>query len=310
MKSLLTCLLACLALSPALVRAELHYADKTDLQVRHDMRSNRASRDQYRIRYYPSLSLSAYSSWSLNAFAVTGDDFSASHNTFGESDQGVHVRRLYLRHQADYGKTEFGVIPTYKGRVSSSGLSKDGWIEGLRHVRLLPDDSQLELVVGQLNNTQPGRALSLPDKADYIELEYSARIDQSQSYEFSLERMTGGNFARAEYRHRFTSGRTAFAELVHRLDESGTKAVVGLSGEFHLGQYPVSFFTHYSYVSDGLGARAELTEDFLGTGHGASAEFDGVLSHQHRLDWFVRIDVIDSVSRLLTGIKLSFAHGQ
>lgn len=43
-----------------------------------------------------------------------------------------------MRHTGSYGKTEFGVTPSYKGPVASSGLSKDRWIEGMRHVRHLP----------------------------------------------------------------------------------------------------------------------------------------------------------------------------
>jgi len=44
----------------------------------------------------------------------------------------------------------------------------------------------------------------------------------------------------------------------------------------------------------------------LGTGHGGSLEFSGVLSEKHDVEWFIRADVVDSVSRLLAGVKLSF----
>ncbi len=82
-----------------------------------DNRSNRPSREQYRLRYYPSLAIT--SAWSVNSFVVTGDDFSSSHNTFGSDNTDyLYARRLYLRHETDSGKTELGVIPTYKGRVA------------------------------------------------------------------------------------------------------------------------------------------------------------------------------------------------
>ena len=94
------------------------FSQKLDIQVRYDNRSNRPSREQYRLRYYPSIALNA--SWSINSFIVTGEDFSSSHNTFGkESTDYLYARRLYLRHETHSGKTELGVIPTYKGRVSS-----------------------------------------------------------------------------------------------------------------------------------------------------------------------------------------------
>ncbi|GGW90543.1 hypothetical protein [Alteromonas halophila] len=286
------------------VAATPGYSHNLDVQVRLDNRSNRAHREQYRLRYYPSVTFSENSAWSLNSFVVSGDDFSSSHNTFGsDNTDRIYVRRLFVRHTGDYGKTEAGVIPTYKGRVSSSGLSKDGWIEGLRHVRYLPNDSALELVVGQLHNTNPANALSTPDDLDYIELEYSARMGQAQSFEISAERMTNGNFLRGEYRWRFSNEATVFVELIKRLDKDETKTVMGLSGQWQMGNYPLEYFAHYSYVSEGFGPRAELTEDFLGTGHGMSAELEGELWSDWQLDWFVRLDVVDSVSRVLTGVK-------
>lgn len=305
--ALLTILTACLFTTP--VNGDVTYSDDIDLQLRFDERSNRDHRTQYRLRYYPSVQLDNNNHWSLNGFIVTGDDFGASHNTLGNSTSDhLHLRRLYMRHTGTYGKTEFGVIPTYKGRVSSSGLSKDGWIEGARYVRQLADDDALELVVGQLDSTDPANALTLPDKLDYVELEYSARIGQAESFEVSIERMTGGNFVRGEYRWKFDDSHTVFIELVQRLDEDATKTVAGISGRWHAGKTPLRFFTHYSYVSEGFGPRAELTEDFLGTGHGFSGEIEGTLVSGWDLDWFLRIDVVDSVSRLLTGIKVAFSH--
>ena len=52
------------------------FSQKLDIQVRYDDRSNRPSREQYRLRYYPSLAIT--SSWSVNSFVVTGDDFSST----------------------------------------------------------------------------------------------------------------------------------------------------------------------------------------------------------------------------------------
>ena len=49
------------------------FSQKLDIQVRYDNRSNRPSREQYRLRYYPSLAIT--SAWSVNSFVVTGDDF-------------------------------------------------------------------------------------------------------------------------------------------------------------------------------------------------------------------------------------------
>jgi len=285
------------------------FTHELDVQVRYDNRSNRPSREQYRLRYYPSFSFSE--TWSLNSFVVTGDDFSSSHNTFGgDTADHLYARRLYLRHQDNSGKTEFGIIPTYKGRVSSTGLSKDGWIAGIRHVRLLKNNSALEVVVGQLGDPQASEAFNIGSEDEYIEIEYSARMGERHSYEVSVERILQGSFLRTEYRYRLNDTDTVFFELVQRTDQAAAKVVLGSSGEFSasIGEshYPIEYFAYYSYIDTIFGPRAELIEDFLGTGHGGSLEFSGVASEKHDLEWFVRVDVVDSISRLLAGVKVSF----
>ena len=308
--SIFICVYLCGSLSEACAEdITPSFSQKLDIQVRYDNRSNRPSREQYRLRYYPSLAIT--SAWSVNSFVVTGDDFSSSHNTFGSDNTDyLYARRLYLRHETDSGKTELGVIPTYKGRVSSTGLSKDGWITGVRHVRQLQNDTAIELVVGQLANAEASEAFNIGGEDEYFEIEYSAKMGQQHSYEASFERMLNGTFARAEYRLRINEQDTAFIELVQRTDESAAKVVVGTSGEFAASafntSYPIEYFAYYSYIDSSFGERAELIEDFLGTGHGGSLEFSGVLSEKHDVEWFIRADVVDSVSRLLAGVKLSF----
>jgi len=285
----------------------INYSHKLDVQVRHDERSNRPSRNQYRLRFYPRITFTSDSRWSLNSFVVTGDSFASSHNTFGsDTTNYLHARRLFLAVEDENGKTEFGVIPTYKGRVSSSGLSKDGWITGIRNVSTLANDSALEIVIGQLGDVNAGDALDFDKQDDYIEIEYSAKMGQRHSYEISAERMTRSNFLRAEYRFKYSNYNTLFIEGINLIGSDSAKIVVGVQGEVLFDDYPIEYFSHYSYVSNAFGPRAELTEDFLGTGHGMSAEFSGVLFKQFDTEWFVRIDVIDSVSRVLTGVKVSF----
>ncbi|MBQ4829202.1 hypothetical protein J8L84_07930 [Alteromonas sp. MMG017] len=289
------------------VGESLSFSQKLDMQFRFDERSDRDHRSQYRMRYYPSISLSSDDAWSLNSFVVTGESFASSHNTFGsETSDHLYARRLYLRYEFSEGKMEAGIIPTYKGRVSSSGLSKDGWIKGMRSVYALQKDSEIELVIGELDNTNANSAFDSFHQLNYVELEYSAKMGQTHSYEVSVERMTDSNFVRGEYRWQYNPSHTLFVESVQQLSSSSSKFVIGLSGKTSMGNYPLSYFSHYSYVSEGFGPRAELTEDFLGTGHGASAEISGDITLINDTEWFIRADVVDSVSRLLAGIKVSF----
>jgi len=297
--------IAFLSFAPFLLAAPLsaqEFNQKLDVQLRADDRSSRDVRYQYRLRYYPQLQFD--DTWSVNGFAATGDEFGSSHNTIDDGNADyLYLRRLFVRHEGDYGKTELGVIPTFKGRVSSSGLSKDGWIKGLRHVRALGDDN-LEIVVGQLTSLDPSRAFKAPEDLDYIEIEYSARINDKWSYEVSAERMTQANFLRSELRYNLASNAIIFGEIVTRIDERKVKTVLGLEGEFMLQDYPLEYFAHYSYVSEDFGLRAELTEDFLGTGNGFSGELSGDIPNS-RFGWFTRFDEVSERTRFLLGIKWS-----
>lgn len=280
------------------------YQQRLDVQLRYDNRTNNADRSQYRIRFYPQFNINA--DWSLHSFVVTGDDFSSSHNTFGEtnSDQ-ISVRRLYLRRTNSLGKTEFGVIPTYKGRVSSTGMSKDGWFQGLRHVYETEPGTQLEVVVGAIHSTNPEQALSIADELNLFEIEYSAVLNEQHSMELGVERVMGGNYIRGEWRYQPQPDQVWFIEYLRRVDRTERKLVLGTENQFSIGGYPVDFYAYYAYVSEDFGLRAELTEDFLDTGHGASVELSGALPLAE-LEWFSRIDVVDSTKRLLAGVKRSF----
>lgn len=114
----------------------------------------------------------------------------------------------------------------------------------------MQDDSQFEVVVGQLENLNPARALDAPNEIDYIELEYSARMGQRNSFELSIERMTEANFLRAEYRYQMNADHLVFAEWVKRAANTQSKVILGLKGEFTVWEQPIEYFSYYSYVSD------------------------------------------------------------
>ncbi|BFT31924.1 hypothetical protein D210916BOD24_31000 [Alteromonas sp. D210916BOD_24] len=177
-------------------------------------------------------------------------------------------------------------------------------------MRNLPNNSALEVVIGQLGDDQAHSSFTVGGESPYVEIEYSAKMRQRHSYEIGAERMLRGSFLRSEYRYRFSEKNTVFIEMVQRVDASAAKWVIGTSGEFSLSNkyftYPVEYFAYYANIDKAFGPRAQLIEDFIGTGHSGSVEFTGYLSQQHNLEWFLRGDVVDSVSRILIGIKLSF----
>ncbi|MCC2607495.1 hypothetical protein [Planctobacterium marinum] len=275
---------------------------RLDFSTRADFRSDKVPRYQYRVRFYPQLSFNE--NWSVNAFAVTGDEFSSSYNTFGaDENHRFYLRRFYLRHQSQYGKTELGSIPTYKGRVSSTGLSKDGWIAGIRHVRDVSAHNKVEIVVGELAHTQSPDAFHAINRIDYLEFELSARITDKLSYELGLERMLNENFLRAELRYQVAGEHIVAMELVDRTDNNHLKAVMILEGPMPIPNYQMDYFLYYSYVDASFGARAELTEDFVDFGHALTFELEGELIAQWGWDWFSKLELNEGQKRLQLGLK-------
>ncbi len=284
------------------------FSSKLDLSARLDDRSGKDLRWQYRVRFYPQYHFDQDKRWSVNGFAVTGDEFSSSHNTVdSDASQYFYLRRLYLRFQDGENKTEFGVIPTYKGRVSSTGLSKDGFIAGLRQV-LAMDNGKFEMVVGDLDDTRASHAFSAIDEVNYVEVEYSSIMDNQFAYELSADRVLGNNFARGELRYQPSDDTTYSSELIQRLDTSGRKWVFSVEHGLTLFDKPADLFAYYSYVDEDFGPRAELTEDFLATGHGIALELESQFSHQYPLAWFAKFELYEGNSRFQLGVKYSFSQ--
>ncbi|MFT4809110.1 MAG: hypothetical protein ACI9LX_002448 [Paraglaciecola sp.] len=280
---------------------------KLDTQLRFDDRSGRHERYQYRVRFYPSIILDDDKMWSFNAFAATGDDFSSSQNTLDDGNADLfYLRRAYLRHENDQGKTEIGILPTYKGRVSSTGLSKDGWIAGIRHVANF-SHGKFEVVLGELGDTRASRALDVSDDLNYVELEYSGKLSHQTSIEFSFERLLSSNFVTGEVRYQTASEVTFAVELIDKVDTNDFKFVASTEKTFDAYSQEWEVFAYYSYVSDSFGARAKLTEDFLAKGHGVAIEFESSFnlskSQFAPLNWFAKFETFEGNTRVQLGVK-------
>lgn len=280
------------------------FSSKLDISTRFDARHEKQPRYQYRVRWYPKYQFSN-DKWSLNGFAVTGDEFASSHNTFnGKSSQHFHLRRLYLKHEDNSGKTELGVLPTFKGRVSSTGLSKDGWISGIRHVRNLSDKMKIEAVIGELAHIDDP-ALQSIHSLDYMELELTTQLSPQWSYEIGYERMFNASFLKGEVKFSPTNTNSEYTlELINNLDTQQNKIVLSTSQEFTLWNQPIELFSYYSYVNEQFGTRAELTEDFVDFGHAFTLEVESPLISSWSMDWFSKLEFNQGQSRFQLGVKL------
>ena len=128
------------------------------LSLRLDERSEAGFRSQYRFRFEPSCSLSGM----VRALVSRSGDPTTLPHSIGENDDQMHVRRLFA-----IQATVLALSWAYKGRVSSTGLSQEGWIKGTRVV-MGTDPAQLEVVVGELGSTGARNALNAFEKLNYV----------------------------------------------------------------------------------------------------------------------------------------------
>ena len=225
------------------VRAQ--YSDEGDVSLRVDADSARNDRFQYRLRFSPRVQIS--DRWSVDAFIATGDEFTSANSTIDDNDDEIHVRHLFARYEMSAGKLEFGVIPPYKGRVSSTGLSKEGWIKGLRGVIAVPR-GRLELVAGELNDLRSSRALQLPDEVDYVEVEYSAELSDVWSYELAVEQLLDDVFFRGEVRYRIDDNKVVALETVRNRDRGEHRWVISIERPLPVLGKHVELFSFYTYA--------------------------------------------------------------
>ncbi len=283
--------------------ADAQFSHDSEFGMRLDSANEREPRWQYRLKFKPSYRFDER--WTVHAFFASGDDFDSAYNRINENDDEFHVRRLFGRYETEVGRIEFGVLPPFKGRVSSTGLSKEGWIKGARGV-LERKRGTLELVLGQLDDLRARTALSAPDELNYVELEFSGRVSEQWSYELGFEHMLDDDYLRTEVRFA-PQGSTAYTlEFVANLNEEARKVTLGLESTFLFATREIEWFTYYSYAPSDFGLRAELTEDFLEFGHAFAAEFSAPLKSAERVSWFINFELYEGRSRGKFGFDVDF----
>lgn len=284
------------------VASHAQLAHDSDLSVRLDDSSDRDLRGQYRLRIRPDYSFS--DNWSMHAFIATGDEFESAYNTIDDSDDQINVRRLFARYQVANGsKLEVGVIPPFKGRVSSTGLSKEGWIRGARGVWMTRSGA-VELVIGSLDDLRSSEALTADFDLDYFEFEYSGRLNEEWSFELGAERMFDSRFLRTEIRYAPAGSASIAGELIHNTTEGSSKVVLSTLRELSWSAQTIEWFTYYSYTGPDFGRRADLAEDFLEFGHALATKLEGGFKRFDRLGWFAELEVYENRSRLKLGFEL------
>lgn len=273
------------------------------LSARYDDTSTSEERGQYRLRLKPSYVID--SGISLHAFIATGDVYESAYNTIDDNDDEIHIRHLFARFKNDRGMLEFGSIPSFKERVSSTGLSKEGWVKGVRGV-LQQKSGAIEVVLGSLEDLRARDALSLPDDLNYVEVEYSGTYTDRWLYEIGVDRMLGDNFLRGEVLYETADGVTWSLEAIRNASRDANKFVVSMERAFRFGSQLVGWSSFYAYADEDFGSRAALTEDFLEFGHALASELSGAIAGSERWAWVATAEIYEESVRGQFEVEFTF----
>ena len=273
-----------------------------DLSFRIDERSDRSFRSQYRLRLKPEYAFD--NGWSVHGFIATGDKFDSAYNTIDDNDDDIYLRRLFARYERGDNKLELGVIPPYEGRVSSTGLSKEGWIRGVRGV-WGTQKGAIEIVVGDLEDSRASRAFSDNFEAGYIEVQYSGRLNDSWTFEIGGEELFDDNFVRGEIRYLAKSEAYWALEIIHNTSESDSQIILSTRRDIDRRNGAIEWFTYYSYTGSQFGTRAEFSEDFVDVGHSIVTKLKGGVFRLKRLQWFTEVEFYEETARLKAGVEFS-----
>ena len=118
--------------------------------------------------------------------------------------------------------------------------------------------------------------------------------------------MLGENYVRTELRLTTRSEYSWSAEIVHAFQSNSTKSTVSFLVPFSFAHGQLEWFTYYSYVPGEFGARAILTEDFLGFDHALGTQFEYRHAMLERVKWFAEFETGDARDRVKLGFELDF----
>jgi len=296
-------LLGLVALYASAANAEIRLERaKLSAPVRHDYRYDFDTGEVVRDRLQYQVGLSFLISlaqgkdggeFQFGGLIGTGNGYTSPWNTvanFNNDESGNHqinVRQIYAQWEYERWRTQLGVIPPVKGKVSETSLDKDGWIRGGRLIMPVRRQGQFELVVGTLDSLDDPNAFQPWAKANYYEVEWTHDWSKGWRTELGGVRLDKDRILRGELRYTATifGARTELAGEVLRNVQSRVWAHDWSIAQ-RLGS--VTLMNEYAYVPKELGLLGALSNDFFTFGHLWVLGVKGPLSTEGGLYWFGR----------------------
>lgn len=262
--------------------------------------------DEYYIMGLTSTGSSFTSRWeTVKDFRVTGEN-----RRFN-----LNLRQLYIQKEWENSRLQIGSVPTIKGKVSSTGLGSNGWIDGGRF-QFNVFSAIVEFVVGSLTDLNTPNFLDRSFKLNYFETEISKKVGDNTLAELSYERLNKDDYLRGEYRvNIYPSDKNyfqlTFESFVHLNNYSISYGITFESDllkwfDENLEEY-AELKVYFNHTDEKLGTRGFLTDDFYRFGNTLTVEATGKITPDKKIRWFSE-NYISKDPRFLIGLRIDLEN--
>jgi hypothetical protein len=262
--------------------------------------------DEYYIMGLTSTGSSFTSRWeTVKDFRVTGEN-----RRFN-----LNLRQLYIQKEWENSRLQIGSVPTIKGKVSSTGLGSNGWIDGGRF-QFNVFSAIVEFVVGSLTDLNTPNFLDRSFKLNYFETEISKKVGDNTLAELSYERLNKDDYLRGEYRvNIYPSDKNyfqlTFESFVHLNNYSISYGITFESDllkwfDENLEEY-AELKVYFNHTDERLGTRGFLTDDFYRFGNTLTVEATGKITPDKKIRWFSE-NYISKDPRFLIGLRIDLEN--
>lgn len=226
----------------------------------------------------------------------------------------LNLRQLYLQRDFSWGRVQLGAIPPVKGKVSSTGLASNGWIDGGRIVYELPWAS-VEFLAGSKADFNQPNLFEREMVLNFTETELNFTPSDNFKGEFSFEKLNEETYLRSEAGYTFMPGkRDELILTAEGLHNTGTKKwsyglTLATDPLVHIHSSLAGYVTmiaYYNYTDEKIGLRGELTDDFYVFGHSLTLEFEGPITADGKISWFFK-PIIAEEERFNLGVEISLS---
>ncbi len=227
----------------------------------------------------------------------------------------LNLRQLYFQKEWDGSRVQIGSIPTIKGKVSSTGLGSNGWIDGGRF-QFNISSAIVEFVGGSLTDLNTPNFLDRNFILNYFETEISKKFGENTLAEISYERFGRDDYLRGEYRVDIYPSSSNYFQLtlesfVHLNNSSFSYGITFESDLLKWFDDTLEEYTelkiYFNHTDEKIGTRGFLTDDFYRFGNTLTVELTGKITADKKIRWFSE-NYISKEPRFLAGIRIDLGR--